>query len=446
MCATICAVGLVGVVVGPQAAQAKSTTLTVLIWDQTNPDYRPVFAAYEKQHPGVKVKIVTAPYDRIDDKFVTMKAANVPVDVIFNQGVMGWVSYANNGLFTDLTPYIKRDTPKFPKDLLPIATTGLTFGGKVVGLNFNVMGATGVWYNERLVEEAGLAKFPNDWEDMSWTWDRYVESTRKLTKYGAGNAIKQVGTDFFVYDNLIQYSWSFGGDWYPKDAYTKGYAKKSTLNTTENIKTFNALRDLSQKYRVMPNYDTTGWTWDFSKGLYTGTHATWMDPIQIASLPAPGVKPKGKVAFAPLPVVPGVGRVRGFSWLEGMAMCQGTKHSEEAWTFMKWVMTEPSAQGFEWPGNGARRSAWEANQKKVGDVFDLAYSKPVIDGALDRMRPFPRQAILGSEQVFASFQPKIAAFIYQKKAASIESILASAAKEADSTLSRVSVRIGRSGK
>ncbi len=113
-----------------------------------------------------------------------------------------------------------------------------------------------MFYNKELFAEADVDLPPSKAEN-GWTWDEFVEVSKKLTKDANGKNPDQPG---FNPDNIVQYGVSiptnFNG-WLPLvqsngGDITNEDGTKLTLNTPEAKEALEKIHDLIYKHHVAP--------------------------------------------------------------------------------------------------------------------------------------------------------------------------------------------------
>ncbi|HJZ46219.1 MAG TPA: extracellular solute-binding protein, partial [Roseiflexaceae bacterium] len=215
-----------------------------------------VLPAYQKAKPDVFVKVLAILQKDIAVKREAMIAAKEPLHVwSTNWGGDGFASDRARGLIQDLTPLIQRDKLDM-SDFLPDVLKIYQSEGKQWGIPFLTTGSY-VYYNKKLFQAAGVPDLPTSWDDTSWTWDKYVETAKKLTK-DYDNPDKAVyGTTAGLYGNLEGIPMLFGQFVWPDDAYTTGFADKVTVTDPKSVKGFQAMHDLIYKDKVAPDPATS---------------------------------------------------------------------------------------------------------------------------------------------------------------------------------------------
>jgi multiple sugar transport system substrate-binding protein len=160
---------------GGSGDETRMTFLNDLDIDGT--PFGEAITAYEKES-GVRVQIQPVPAE-YDTKFRTVLASGSPPDLVkINDDYVRGIS--RTGGLMDLTPFIEKDkidVSKFPEELynFPKQPDG-KFTAWVIGHSPRLM-----FYNVDIFEEAGVPLPPTEWTADNWTWDDFVEVSKKLT-------------------------------------------------------------------------------------------------------------------------------------------------------------------------------------------------------------------------------------------------------------------------
>ncbi|HEX6970757.1 MAG TPA: extracellular solute-binding protein, partial [Limnochordia bacterium] len=169
---------------------------------------------FEEENPGIRVEWTNS--GDYAQKLAVMAAAGTGPDVayIFHP----WVyPFAADGVFLDLRPLIARDAAEVrPDDFFPGTIDRLTYEGQVYALP-TWMASSGVYYNEQIFNESGVA-----YPDGNWTWVDLVEKGKKLARVDADNRLVQFaftpdGYNFNWSTGPMIWVWSNGGDLISED-------------------------------------------------------------------------------------------------------------------------------------------------------------------------------------------------------------------------------------
>lgn len=292
----------------------KNITLRILIWNN-NPEgtklEQTILKEFEKENPGVKVKTVYAPYDKFNEKFLTMTSGGDQPDLTWIQP-SAFGEFVDKGVLVDLSDRVKAEINK--DELLP----NILELGQVDGKQYALIrdaSAFQIGYNKDLFDEAGVP-YPKD----DWTWEDFLETAEKLTKVEKGKTV-QFGFENFYTPELLTTN---GG------GYVSADGKKVMIDSPESIEAIEFGRDLIHKYHVQP---TSAQSQGLSNMFLSGKAAMklmgpwdWANTAKNANfewdvVPLPAGKAGNVANAAYLPI--GIGK--------------DTKHLEEAWELLKFL-------------------------------------------------------------------------------------------------------------
>jgi multiple sugar transport system substrate-binding protein len=253
--------GLAAVLSGCAAGRSSAPVATEargkVIWStRVNADenlwqQQVVVRQLKEKLPQVELAFDTAPASDWAVKLIASYAAGTPPDI--HHGFAGIViSLYAQGQALELTPFVKRDKV----DLAPYG--GLQYdpdmcrSGKTWELPIDSSLTTMVFYNATLLQQAGVAPPPTNWQDRSWTWDRVLDIARQTTRsWGEADAVYGLlGVAANPWFQIWPYLW--GGDLWPKDFYAHGMGETSQLTTPPVVESLQHIQDLALKHRVLP--------------------------------------------------------------------------------------------------------------------------------------------------------------------------------------------------
>lgn len=334
---------------------AKSVQVLVGFGSGNAPDQIPIEEQLAKKftdaHGDTKVEFLRVPdSDAAQNKLtLTMNAGNPP-QVILPSGVYGINVFIDQGVWADLTPYLKKDnldiTQLFQEATLP-AARGAGYYGKnssvVVGIPVALHGHF-LGYNKDLFQKAGLPDPSHTWNDSGWTYDKLLEYAQKLTLDQNG---KHAGEDGFDPNTIVQY----GMARFDADIIWRGYGaheydpatRKVGYNTPEYIQGFQFAADLIHKYHVIPTDEAAAALSGATK-TEEGTLQAWvtgkaaMAELCTCDLPTWGAVKTFKWNVAPIPRGP----KRLFSYLNldvGAIVAKATD-KDAAWELLKSMLID----------------------------------------------------------------------------------------------------------
>ncbi len=197
------------VLIAAAQSWAATTTITHLNYGGNGAAWtefiKQTAAKYEALNPNVKIDVQSIASSQYFDAISVRAAGGVAVDVyeLYPSVAAG---YVKDGIVMDLTPFIQRDPDLRLDAFLPAAIQAFTYEGVLWGLPCAAYPLINI-YNVDLYQQEGLPT-PNSL-GTGFTWDRFLDMARKLTKDKDGDGtIDQYGsfnsTDvwrWFVYVN-----------------------------------------------------------------------------------------------------------------------------------------------------------------------------------------------------------------------------------------------------
>ncbi|HEY3080139.1 MAG TPA: extracellular solute-binding protein [Chloroflexota bacterium] len=353
---------------------------------------------FEQQTPGVKVTRIFVPGgNEYITKLDLMIASGDPPAIYAPFSDRGYRYYAAKGLSQELDSFIKRDNVKLD-DFSPDSLVGIKWKGVVMALPLDYWPYV-TFYNRNMFKAAGLDDLPTDWDDKSWTTDKYQELAVKLSKK-SGDQVTEFGSAVY------QKGWAagriFGGDWFASDIYDTGIAANWTGDTDA---------------RVAPSVQ---WSADLINKLHVSPTPAQQQQVQAG---APNLFMSGKVGMQ----VSDIGALDRFSkikdfdfgvgvppqppkgekrrqhvWIDFWSMIKGTKNLEGSWQLMKFMV---SAEGQKiYPLQFGPLSsllslgpAWAEVQGKKFPKLSAKEFKVITDG--------PKYEVLDLENWTVNFSP-----------------------------------------
>ncbi len=254
-----------------------------------------------------------------DQRLLVQAAAGNLPDVmhLHNQNLQMFV---HRGLIEDVTPFVKRDTSFHLDAFFPELVKRCIFEGRLYAIPHNF--STLVLYYNKDHFDAEKIPYP----DSTWTWDDLLRAAIKLTKRDQTGSVVRYGCNLHIILWTLMYQ---NGGRFLNEALDR-----CLIGTPEAAEAFQFHIDLSQKYRVTWSALQTGIQWDdmFAGGrcsmLANGRWAAW-HYVQYMS-------PKS-MDIAPLPR--GRYRVGGIA-THMMAISAQSKKKDEAWEFIKFLVSE----------------------------------------------------------------------------------------------------------
>jgi multiple sugar transport system substrate-binding protein len=291
-------------------------------------------------------------------------------------------------LFEPLDEHLKNDPIEDFDDIAPGLVQGMTVDGKLIGIP--VRHATqGLFYNEALLEEAGIGAPPTTLEEL-------VEQAGKLTftsKAGTPVTGMILASDLAVFP--VMFARAFGGDYITKDfqLVPDPAAMEQGLDVLRGM--FEA-GTLPRSYATTKNDDQVTW-------LQQGRAAFTVLPFaRNAQLNNPEQsKFPGRIKAVEFPVAAALkGKTPMSSIVEawGMVIPKNAKDKDLAWKYIKEVSSKRVTAGMAINGNGPVRVSSYSDPQLIAKNPLAAVEAEVLSHARGAFPPFPEAA--RAQQVF----------------------------------------------
>jgi multiple sugar transport system substrate-binding protein len=232
--AFICSLFLMATVVPGVHAE---TTIKIAYpgWDSKDQEKEvtSIFAAWEKQVPGVKVEIISIPFHMMKQKLVVSLRSGDAPDMGYVDG--RWLQEMQAaGFLTDLTDY---SNTLDKKDFFELPWKTATVDGKIYAIPDRI-DPWMFYYNTDMFKAAGIKEFPK-------TMDELVEVCKKITVAGKQYGYGMVGiNDATFIGRFLNILYAFHGDFLTPDG------KKAAINNEAGVAAFQFYGDLLNKYKV----------------------------------------------------------------------------------------------------------------------------------------------------------------------------------------------------
>jgi multiple sugar transport system substrate-binding protein len=285
-------------------------------------------------------------------------------------------------MFEALDDYQKKEPIEDFSDIAPGLVQGMTVGGKLIGIP--VRHATqGLFYNEELLEEAGISAPPTTLEEL-------VEQAKKLTftsKAGTPVVGMVLASDLAVFP--VMFARAFGGDFIDKDF-------KLLPNPEAMEKGLTVLRSMFESGSLPRSYATTK----------NDDQVTWIQQGRAAFTVLPFArfaqlnnkeqsKYPGKIKAIEFPVSAEVkGKMPMSSIVEawGMVIPANAHDKELAWKFIREVSSKRVTLGMAKNGNGPVRVSTYGEESFASKNPVAAVEAAVLKNARGAFPPFPEAA------------------------------------------------------
>ena len=337
--------------------------------------WKQIVTDFEAANPNTTVSVEVSDWDSYWTKLKTLLAAKTPPDMFAIDAPL-YLDYQSKGVLLNLQPYIDANPGMldglYPQTLQAYQTPEGYFG---LPRDFQTIV---LFYNKAMFDAAGMA-YPT----ADWTWDDLRAAAKKLTLDTNGDGkTDQYGFSFDMWDMEPGYSeaiWSYGGDMINADH------TQSLIGSPEARQAWQLLYDMTFVDKSVPDSNTSG---QYGGDTFlAGVSA--MTPMGHWSVPG-YADANLQFDVAPMPKGP-AGRYTSVN-SAGFVIAKGTKHPAEAFSFLKFVLsnagqTRLAELGFACPvlQSIAQSSTFlqqkiTINQQVFLDALQYARIKPVFKG------------------------------------------------------------------
>ncbi len=200
---TVLRMAVVGLGLSGAHALAQGAGGGPLVWALTGGDqkaYEQQVQLYDQQHPDAKATLQLFQNDPYKQKIlVAMGAGNAP-DVFFGWGGGILYSYIKAGKVMELTPELDKD-PAWKNRFIPTILEPVTFGGKIYGVPINGMQPVVMYYNKKVLQEAGIQP-PRTWKEMLAAIPALKAKGKALLTLGGGSKWTYLMYEEYLVDRL----------------------------------------------------------------------------------------------------------------------------------------------------------------------------------------------------------------------------------------------------
>ncbi|TDQ40687.1 ABC transporter substrate-binding protein [Aureibacillus halotolerans] len=310
--ATGCSSGTSG---GDGGSGDGKVNLRVLVWGNGPAELKgeeEIYAQFMEDHPEINVDLVSAPYDKVMEKFVSMTAGGDQPDVIWMQPIY-FAEFAEKGMFMDLGPMLEEEGLT-ADDWLPKAFEMGQYDDTQYALPRDII-THHIVYNKDMFDAAGV-----EYPQADWTWDDLLEKAQQLT-IEEGDRTSQYGFSSYYWKEALYQN---GTVPFNRDG------TEVLIDSPEAIEAIEWVADLSLEHGVAP----------------TPTENQGMGDLFLAGKAAMAFAgpwnwraydEEGKFAWD-IQEVP-AGQAGNKSELLGLPVSIGadTENPEAAWTLLKWL-------------------------------------------------------------------------------------------------------------
>lgn len=284
---------------------------------------------FEKEHPNIKVELISPPTEQADQKIQQMLQSGSGVDVLEVRDLTVG-PFSNNGWLYDMAPDLK-NWDGLDKLTNQAQKFTINAEGKSYFIPYGFYGLS-LFYRTDLVKQAGFEGAPKSWEDLVEQAAKIQNPAQNRYGYafrGGPNSAGQLMSILEAYnaDNLD---------------VANAYMVKSgkTIFTTPESQT--ALDKYVELYKTGSPESSVSWGYaEMVQGFTNGSTAFLLqDPEVIATVKESSLT-EDQWGVAPNPVGP-TGKAAWPMATAGWGVTQFSKHKAEAVELVKWLAGDPS--------------------------------------------------------------------------------------------------------
>lgn len=311
---------------------------------------------FNRENSDIHVKFLKVPGSSYGNKSVVMLASDTAPDVL-RIDHYNFANLQRKRFFLDLSTIAKNDPTFKESDFFPQTIEECKVDGKLFGLNV-LFGGTVVYYNKTLMKEAGLEDPYTLWQKGQWTYEKFVEHAKKLSKKDSRGKATQFGTLIPPFPNWVPLVWGFGGEIVDLKSH------RSLLTDSKTLAGLQFIADLRYKHGCAPTpAQVANSAFTFESGKL-GMYFDWM-----------GMTPRYRkvVKSFDWDVVPiPTGPVNGYTVVKGnqIVVPQNCQHPQAAWRFMRFI-TGPQIENL----------LYVKNRRCFPTRIEVANSKEFLDSS-----------------------------------------------------------------
>lgn len=297
------------------------------------PIFDPIVANFEQEHNNIDVDFSVMGWSEAATKLRLLAASEDLPDVTFINIINGY-ALAHEGYLKNLKPLFEADADlqaDFPPSLIQAATfeEGLYWMPAAVG-------AFSMWYRKDLLEEAGLDPNspPQTWEDVI-TYGKQITEKTGVPAFGFGAKSSSEETADFVYS--LYSSYTGVPIWDPA-------SRSFTIGQGNNRELFKQALEMMygivNESGIIPPNPSEYNCREFANSLYNKECAMIIDGVWAGKTFKEELDKGADSVIAATTFPAGPAGSNAIVGVDGWAMAESTKHPEEAWTLLKYLINE----------------------------------------------------------------------------------------------------------
>ncbi len=338
-------------------------------WEHELPDgaMAEVIAAFEAEHPNIEIKLVTNPYVSTHDALIAGAATGTMADVCGLDGT--WVYDMNEmGALLNLDTYLKNESKFTADDVTLVKVDGNTYMMPVVVFSYHV------YANKTLLADNGITELPTTWDEFKDICEKVGDPSKNV--YGWISFLSE-SFPSSVCDSFMTWVWASGGRMLAEDG-TAQFASDPAVAEVVAL-----YRDCYEKGYLNPGL------FSFISADMQDTFANGYAAFMISTCSTINTlrqnNPELEFTMTSLPVMAGYEGDSGIMYAPwGLGIAANTKHPEEAWEFVSYLLSAEVdtkfagyANGF--PGN--MKSSVISEDEAFSNAFKIVQENYLINEA-----------------------------------------------------------------
>ncbi|QGQ98966.1 extracellular solute-binding protein [Paenibacillus psychroresistens] len=314
-------------VTAPPETAHEPVTLKLISWSDS---YTELYKKFNEKYPWITIEQIPVNSRPVMEIIATLEAAGTPADLTWIDSDL--ITFDQNGLIEDLTPYLEKDT-SFRDIQLPTGFFDtMTYKGKKLAAPF-VDVPMWILVNKDLLTKHGVEMPKND-----WSYDDFRDVAKKLTDPDAGEYGLTTQPEF----QMRLLSTKAVADGHAANLqFMNADLTQSVLNTPEVINDVKWLQDFVTKDGSMQSYAAAKEKGDVSAQFINGKTGFAIGGDWVL----PGLKKDAKFAWDVLPFPKGKVSQPGYTIYGPLSLLSGSKHKEEAYL---WISFQFSKEAQKW--------------------------------------------------------------------------------------------------
>lgn len=293
-------------------------------WEPELPDgsFRALMDQFEKQNPGIKVKLLSGPYASTKEQLIAGAAAGTMPDVVGLDGA--WVSdFARQGAIADLSAIMKEKSYDDTQLASQIKVNGSTYMIPVVNFVYPM------FVNTDLLQKAGVTATPSNRSEFAEAAQKIHAVDSQTSGWVLPLSLEAPNG---IQNDVMSWVWASGGSMLTKDG-------KPAVTNPEVREVAEYVKKLWDSGVVTPGAFTMK-EQDKVEEFTNGRVGMMIDSLAHINTIRKG-NSSLKFDITPLPAKEGYSGKRGMPYAAwGIGMSAHSKHPAEAWKLVEFLMSK----------------------------------------------------------------------------------------------------------